>query len=97
MVLTQLEGKVASERWDALRQAFHQANQQLPSAIYKTYLIQDGTDRDTWRIVTIWHSRQALQEYRASVETPGGVLMFRAVGAEPTLSIFDVIDDAPRH
>jgi hypothetical protein len=24
------------------------------------------------------------------VETPGGVLFFRSVGAEPTLSIFDV-------
>jgi heme-degrading monooxygenase HmoA len=94
MVLTQLEGKVAPERWDTLKQAFQAANQQLPSAIYQSYLIQDGTERDQWCIVTVWHSRQALQEYRASVETPGGVLMFRAVGAEPTLSIFDVIDRA---
>jgi hypothetical protein len=27
----------------------------------------------------------ALEEYRRLVETPGGVLLFRSVGAEPTL------------
>jgi len=37
----------------------------------------------------VWR-REALDEYRRSVETPGGVLRFRAAGAEPTLSIFDV-------
>jgi len=46
MVLTQLEGKVAPEQWEALKQAFHGANQQLPSAIYQTYLIQDGNEKD---------------------------------------------------
>ena len=94
MVLTQLEGKVAPEQWDTLKQAFQAAIQQLPSAIYQTYLLQDGDETNQWRIVTVWQSRQALQEYRASVETPGGVLMFRAAGAEPMLSIFDVIDHA---
>ncbi len=94
MVITMLEGRVASEQWGALEQAFRTANKQLPSAIVQTYLIQDGTDKDIWRIVTVWRSRQALQEYRATVETPGGVLMFRAAGAEPTLSIFDVIAQA---
>jgi len=94
MVLTQLEAKVVSDQWDALKQAFHASTQQLPSAIYQTYLVQDGTERDLWRILTIWHSRQMLQEYRATVQTPEGVLMFRAAGAEPKLSIFDVTDHA---
>ena len=35
-------------------------------------------------------SREALAEYRRSVEVPGGILIFRSVGAEPTLSIFEV-------
>jgi hypothetical protein len=33
MILTQLEGKVAPEQWDTLKQGFHTACQQLPSAI----------------------------------------------------------------
>jgi quinol monooxygenase YgiN len=94
MVLTQLEGKVRPEHWATLKRAFAEGSLPLPSAISQSYLIQDESERDVWRIVTIWQSRQALQDYRASVETPGGVLMFRAVGAEPTLCISQVISHA---
>ncbi|MBZ0295966.1 MAG: hypothetical protein K8L99_25625 [Anaerolineae bacterium] len=93
MVVTQLEGKVSSDQWDTLKQTFTSASQQLPSAIDHSYLIQDQATQDMWRILTIWKSREALQDYRASIETPGGVLIFREAGAEPTLSIYDVIDD----
>lgn len=94
MVLTQLEARVAPGQWEVLKQSYHNVTRQVPPTIYQTYLVQDGTDKELWRILTVWHSRQALQEYRASVETPAGVLMFREAGAEPTLSIFDVIDHA---
>ncbi len=40
--------------------------------------------------MTVWQSRQALDEMRQSNETPRGVLIFRAVQAEPVLSVFDV-------
>ncbi len=96
MIVTQLEGMVAPDQWDTLRQAFEKAAQQLPSAIDQSYLIQDRSSKNTWRVLTIWKSWEALQEYRAAVETPGGVLMFRAVGAEPSLSIGEVIEYAPQ-
>jgi heme-degrading monooxygenase HmoA len=92
MVLTQLEGKVANEHWHKLKQAYDEGLQQLPSFIYQTYLVQDDSDKDLWRILTIWHNRQDLEAYQASVETPQGVVMFRAAGAEPTLSIYEVVD-----
>lgn len=94
MVLTQLEAKVAPEHWEVVKQSFHDSMSHVPPIIYQTYLIQDEADRELWRIITVWHSHQALQEYRASVETPAGVLLFRAVGAEPKVSVFDVIDHA---
>ena len=94
MIVTQLEGKVSSDQWDTLQQTFYEAGQQLPSAIDRSYLIQDQAAQDMWRILTIWKSKQALQEYRASINTPGGVLIFREAGAEPTLSISEVIEHA---
>ena len=94
MIVTQLEGNVPSDQWDALKQAFHKAGQQLPSAIDHSYLIQNQDSKNIWRILTIWKSRQALQDYRASIDTPGGVLIFRAAGAEPTLSISEVLEHA---
>lgn len=92
MMLTQLEGKVNPGQWERLKAAFEEALQQIPSAIHQSYLIQDGSERDIWRIVTFWKSREALEDYRMSVETPEGVIMFQAAGAEPTLSISEVID-----
>jgi len=96
MIFTQLEGKVTQEHWGTLKQAFAEALQQMPSAIYQTYLIQDEAKNDIWRILTIWKSQQTLQEYRASVNTPGGILMFRAAGTEPTLTICEVVNHAPQ-
>ena len=57
----------------------------------QTLLVQGTADPGLWRVITIWRSRAALDEYRRSVETPGGVRILRSVGAEPRLTIFDVI------
>jgi len=91
MMITQLEGKVSSEKWDMLKAAFDKALQDIPSAIKYSYLAQDKTGADVWRVITVWHSREALQNYRQSVETPEGVLMFRAAETEPTLTISDIV------
>jgi len=94
MVITILEAYVEQERWSTLKSAFEAATQSLPPSIAHTFLIQNTNDKTLWRIMTIWHNREALDEYRRSVETPGGVLMFRAAGAEPSLSIFDMLAQA---
>ena len=94
MVMTTLEAHVASEQWDTLRRTFAENSNRLPSQMVQTFLVQSTTDATLWRGISIWRSRQALDEYRRSVETPGGVLMFRSVGAEPTLTIFEVLVDA---
>lgn len=57
----------------------------------QSYLIQNVSDPTQWRIVSLWSSREALDAYRRSVETPGGLEIFRAAGAEPALSIFNVV------
>ncbi|HEX6384063.1 MAG TPA: hypothetical protein VF177_05280 [Anaerolineae bacterium] len=90
MVMTILEAHVASEKWAVLEQAYKAGTVSLPSVIVQTFLVQNSADPTMWRIITQWRSRAALEEYRLSVETPGGVLMFREAGAEPTLSIFDI-------
>ncbi len=43
---------------------------------------------------TVWRSADDLDAYRMSVETPEGVRMFRAVDAEPALTVFDVAGHA---
>jgi hypothetical protein len=38
----------------------------------------------------LWTSREALMAMRQQGGTPAGVLMFRAAGAEPSLSVYEV-------
>jgi hypothetical protein len=89
MVLTILEATVAPERAADLKTAFRNAASQVPTGLVRSHLVSLAADPTRWRIETLWTSREALAAMRQS-GTPAGVLMFRAAGVEPTLSIYDV-------
>ncbi len=95
MVITILEAHVSAEHWPGFQKDFRRRTAALPPQMIRTYLLQDVKDQTLWRIVSVWKSREALDEMRNSGETPTGVLMFRSAGAEPELSIFDVPVFAP--
>jgi quinol monooxygenase YgiN len=90
MVMTILEAHVPADRWAEMRKAYEAATGELPAQMAQTFLLQSTGEPTLWRMASVWKSRAALEEYRRSVETPGGVLLFRSVGVEPALSIFDV-------
>ena len=90
MVITILEAAVAPDRVADLKAAFSGAGSQVPPGLLRTDLIAAAKDPTHWRIQTLWSSREALDAMRQT-GTPAGVLMFRAAGAEPTLSVFDVV------
>lgn len=94
MVITILEAHVAAENWSILQDDYKQRSVQLPPQMIQTFLLQDTVDQTLWQIISIWKSREALEEMRNSGETPGGVLMFRNVGVEPKLSILNVLASA---
>ncbi|MCA1737132.1 MAG: antibiotic biosynthesis monooxygenase [Actinobacteria bacterium] len=89
MVVTMLQAQIDKDRSGQLIESFEAGRRNLPEAIRESFLLHE-LNSDLWRIMTIWESREALDRYRTSEETPGGVLMFRSAGAEPDLAIFDV-------
>jgi len=89
MFVSMLEANVEEARTEELVSQFEASAESLPQAIVESFLLHDAGS-EMWRLVTVWESRTALDLYRASVHTPGGVLMFQAAGAEPTLTIFEV-------
>lgn len=89
MVVTMLEAEVPEEDAKGLAASFKAGGESLPPVIRETFLLHESGG-ELWRIVTVWESKEALDGYRASFETPGGVLMFRSAGAEPTLTVFEV-------
>jgi quinol monooxygenase YgiN len=95
MVITILEAQVGTEKWTAFQTDFKNRTAQLPPQMVQTFQLQDSADRTLWRILSVWRSREALDEMRNSGETPEGVVMFRNVGAEPRLSIWNVSAAAP--
>jgi quinol monooxygenase YgiN len=94
MVLTVLEATVTPERVADLRAAYLAAGSELPPGLLRSELLCAVNDGTRWRIQSLWASRAALDAMRHS-GTPAGVLMFRAAGAEPTLTVFEVAASLP--
>ena len=90
MVITILEGHVVPEKAKLLKASFASATRNLDPGIVETFLMSDVKDSATWRIVTVWKDRPALDAMRASGQPPRGVVMFKEVGVDPVLSIWEV-------
>lgn len=95
MIVTVLEARVEAAHEAALQAAFAGAGkEQVPAGLVRTELVRDARDPQRWRLQTWWASRESLESMR-SAGTPAGVLMFRAAGVEPVLSIFEVTASLP--
>lgn len=67
----------------------------VPDGLLRTELLR-GPDRQ-WRIETLWRDRAALDVMRAGAEPPAAPQLFRSVGAEPALQIWDVVSNHPEN
>jgi heme-degrading monooxygenase HmoA len=91
MVITVLEAHVPAELRNEVGKVFREGMAALPDDIVESFLAQDVKDASHFRLTTVWRSHEALEAMRASGVKPKGVQMFEAVGATPTLSIFEVV------
>jgi len=89
MVLTVLEATLAAGRATDLQAAFRSGADSLPPGFIRSHLVSSASEPNRWRIETLWAGRDALAAMRQA-GTPAGVLMFRAAGAEPSLTLYDV-------
>lgn len=88
-VLTQVSAVVAAEREADLLAAYRDlVVGPLPDGPVRTELLR-GPDGH-WRIQTLWRDRAALDAMRVAAEPPAAPRLFREVGAEPELAIFDI-------
>ncbi len=94
MVITVLEAHVAAEKAAVLQETYRSSVDRLDAGIVETFLLHSAKDAELWQIVTVWESRAALDAMRQSGETPRGVLIFRAAGAEPALAVYEVASHA---
>ncbi len=88
MFVTIVEGVVEAAREEYLRSAWEDETAVLPAGLIESSLLraEDGT----WRIVTVWESKEAVMAMRASGETPAALLMFERAGSKPSVSMWTV-------
>lgn len=95
MVVTMLEARVEPGRMEELERSFREQAVPLPPAIRETFLVRDSRDSSAVRIITVWSSQRELDDLRAEARASGlkpkGVQILEAVGAEPDLSILEVL------
>jgi heme-degrading monooxygenase HmoA len=93
-VMTILEADVPGEKWPELQAAFTALSDSTPGHVLQNYLVQGMDGRDTWCVVTVWHSLEDFEEYQRSEGVPAAVKLFGRVGAEPVMATFTVVDQS---
>jgi heme-degrading monooxygenase HmoA len=89
MYVTIVEGAVDAEREGDLRSAWEDTTSAaLPNGFIESSLLR--ADDGTWRIVTVWESKEAVVAMRASGEKPAALVMFERAGSEPSVSMWTV-------
>ena len=91
-VLSVTSATVPAESEAAIVEAFRAVTSQLPHMVLHTSLVRG--EANEWRIVTLWRSRDQLEEYRRSVQTPAAIKIFQDAGARPTVAVLDVVHEA---
>jgi hypothetical protein len=88
-VLTVVSATVTEDGHERLIGGFHELLESgFPDGLLRTELLQGPDDR--WCIQTLWRDRAALDAMRAGSEPPAAPTLFRTVGGEPSLEIWDV-------
>lgn len=90
-MMTVLEAHFPAEQWAAVRDGFAQIQTQRPQGLEASYLVQDTADPTLWRTIGLWSSREAFDAFRAVVQVPPPLALFRSLGAVPTLSLLNVV------
>lgn len=88
-IVTILEAHVSQENWETLQKAYQELGVESKIRPAQSFLIQNKETPTLWRIISIWEDMESLQKVRQSGETPAGILIFKAAGAEPRLSVFE--------
>ena len=89
MFVTIAEGVVEPDREQDLRLAWQQATRDgLPDGLIESFLLR--TEPGNWRIVTVWHSQEAVLRMRGAGEPPAALRMLEAAGARPSVSMWTV-------
>ncbi len=90
-VMTVVEGRVPILRAGDFEAAYASVKDQVkPPGWKRSMLLRDTKEEGLYRVSTLWETREALDEMRKSTSVPVAIALFRNVGVEPNLRIFEI-------
>ena len=95
--LTVIEGRVPSSKAKKLEVSYRELknNGGIPKGIIKSYLSRDSGDSENYKLVTLWESKKVFEKYRDSVEIPKGIELFKKLGINARMTLFEVAASVP--
>jgi len=91
MVAAVFEAELDSGQAADLARLMDEGRPTRPEGVLTATLLYDGSRA---RLCAVWKSRDALERYLATADVPRGAELMRKVGAEPTMSVVDVLEHA---
>ena len=90
-VMTVVEGKVPKMKTREFLAMYESVRDQAkPPGWKRSMLLRDTSEEGSYRISTLWDSREALEQMRRNTSVPFAVQIFRTHGAEPSVRVFEV-------
>ncbi len=91
MVAAVFEAELDADQAADLARLMDEGRPTRPVEVITATLLYDGA---LARLVAVWPSRAALDSYLATTPVPRGEELMRKVGAEPRVTIVDVLEHA---
>lgn len=89
MAAAVFEAELSAAQAADLARLMDEGRSTRPAGVVTATLLYDGS---TGRLVAVWTSREVLENYLAETAVPRGLELMREVGAEPTLTVLDVLE-----
>ncbi len=90
-VMTVVEGKVPESKRKEFESTYASARDQpKPPGWMMSMLLRDVNEEGLYRISTRWETREALEKMRVGTKVPVALALFRNVGVEPNLRVFEI-------
>ena len=92
-VLTFVKGEVQASKIREFEAGYATLKKEsLPSGLEQSYLLKNTEKPETYTIVSIWESHEALEKMRSSGREPAAPALFKKFGATPQLEIHEAVN-----
>ena len=90
MFVTIVQGQVAQEHWERLRQQYERHTHSIPDGLMETFLVQGHEQPTAWQILTFWQSQEIYEQVRGQKKTTACEMIFLNCDAVPERTCFQV-------